>query len=422
MVARVSSGLKSWEYPKRSGIRIREILNLTSGESFGGSFLVTVPAKLTGKLRERKQFASKADAETWADQQFTGFRKQGQDFFALTDDERREIGANMPLLRKHGVSLSEAVRFAIKHLRPEGRGKTVRQVVDELIASKTQRFERGDLRERSHQDFCQRANRLADGLGGRIASEVSAQDIKAWVAGMENGVRSNKNYLAIIGEVFKFAAQKRYVAFSPLDHLTDVDRKEICGGSVQAREPSILTPADAERLLNAALAHPELDLLGAITLALFCGLRTEEIKRLEWKHVRLFESPAVVTIGAKIAKKRRIRHVDIPATALLWLSLVPSRKGQVTRSGHTNDYQLRFRELLGHAKFTDWETNAMRHSFGSYHYALHGNPLETSRQLGHKASDQVLFDHYRALATKAQAEAYFAITPPAESAKIVKFG
>jgi integrase len=421
MVARSTSGLKSWEHPKGSGIRIREVLNAHGGEVFGGSFLVTVPAKLTGRLRERKQFASKGDAETWAGQQYWGHRKQGEDFFALTDDERREVGAIMPTLRKHGVSLSEAVRFAIKHLRPEGRGKTVRQVVAELTASKTQRFERGDLRERSYQDFCQRAARLADGLGGRIASEVSAQDIKAWVAGMDNGVRSNKNYLAIIGEVFKFAAQKRYVAFTPLDHLTDVDRKEICGGAIHAREPSILTPAEAERLLNAALAHPDLDLLGAITLALFCGLRTEEIKRLEWKHVRLTESPPVITIGAKIAKKRRIRHVDIPANALGWLSLVPGRKGQVTRSEHTNDYQLRFRELLGHAKFTDWEANAMRHSFGSYHYALHGNPLETSRQLGHKASDQVLFDHYRALATKEQAQAYFAITPPACAAKVVNF-
>ena len=63
----------------------------------------------------------------------------------------------------------------------------------------------------------------------------------------------------------------------------------------------------------------------------------------------------------------------------------------------------------------------MRHSFGSYHYALHGNPLETSRLLGHKASDQVLFDHYRALASKADAVAYFAITPPAKAGKVVKF-
>ncbi len=431
MARKTGSALKSWEYPKKSGIFIREILNATGGDAFGASYMVTVPAKLTGKLRERKQFTRRDAAEEWADKTFLGYRKQGEDFFALTEEERREVTANLPFLRQHGISVSEAVRFAVKHLRPEGRTKTVRQAVEELVASKAQRFERGDLRERSYRDFRHRTGKFADAFEGRIASEVSGQEIKEWLNALDVGSRSNKNYLAVVGEVFKFATQKHYVAFSPLDDLTDIDRKELCGGGAEAKEPSILTPAEAERLLNAALEHPELGLLGAVTLALFCGLRTEEIKRLEWANVRLTESPALVTIGAKIAKKRRIRHVEIPANAVQWLSLVADRTGQVTRNDHFNDFQKRFRHLQRFAGFGEkdakgewhstWENNAMRHSFGSYHYALHGNPLETSRLLGHKASDQVLFDHYRALATKAQAEAYFAIRPPASAAKVVSF-
>lgn len=431
MARKTANALKSWEYPKKSGIRVREVLNATGGDAFGGSYLVTVPAKLTGKLRERKQFRRREAAEEWADKTFLGYRKQGEDFFALTEEERREVTANLPFLRQHGISIAEAVGFAVKHLRPEGRTKTVRQAVEELVASKAARFERGDLRERSYRDFRHRTGKFAEAFEGRLASEVSGQEIKEWLNRLALGNRTNKNYLSVIGEVFKFATQKRYVAFSPLDDLTDVDRKELCGSTAEGREPSILTPAEAERLLTAALEHPELDLLGAVTLALFCGLRTEEIKRLEWEQVRLSETPPLVTIGAKIAKKRRIRNVEIPANAALWLSLVAQRTGQVTRNGHYNDFQKRFRHLQRFAGFgeTDakgewhstWENNAMRHSFGSYHYALHGNPLETSRLLGHKASDQVLFDHYRALATKAQAEAYFTIRAPANAAKVVKF-
>jgi integrase len=431
MARKTENALEKWEYPKKSGIHIREILNATGGDAFGASYMVTVPAKLTGKLRERKQFARREAAEDWADKTFLGYRKQGEDFFALTEEERREVAANLPFLRKHGISIAEAVRLAVKHLRPEGRTKTVRQVVEDLVASKAQRFERGDLRERSYRDFRYRTLKFAEAFEGRIASEVSGQEIKEWLSALEIGSRSNKNYLAVVGEVFKYATQKHYVAFSPLDDLTDIDRKELCGGGADVREPSILTPAEAERLLNAALEHPDLGLLGAVTLALFCGLRTEELKRLEWSQVRLTESPPLVTIGAKIAKKRRIRHVEIPANAVQWLSLVADRTGQVTRNDHFNDFQKRFRHLQCFAGFGEkdakgewhstWENNAMRHSFGSYHYALHGNPLETSRLLGHKASDQVLFDHYRALATKAQAEAYFAICPPANAAKVVKF-
>lgn len=422
MARQPANALRSWEYPKKSGIRIREILNAHAGDAFGASYLVTIPSKVTGKLRDRRQFKERQDAEKWASDTFTGFRKQGQDFFAISEEERREIAANLPLLRKHGVSIAEAVRFAVKHLRPEGRTKTVREIVAELVASKEQRFERGDLRERSYRDFRLRAERFTAAFDGRIASEVSGQEIKSWLAAQKLGTRSNQNYLAVVGEVFKLATQRRYVAFSPVEELTDVDRKELCGSNGESKEPSILTPAEAERLLNAAQAHPELELLGAVTLALFCGLRTEELKRLEWDAVKLTESPAVVTIGAKIAKKRRIRHVEIPANAVLWLSLVPNRVGPVSRNDHFNDHQKRFQKLLRFAKFDRWEGNAMRHSFGSYHYALHSNPLETSRLLGHKASDQVLFDHYRALATKANAEAYFGVRPPVDAAKIVRFG
>jgi len=63
----------------------------------------------------------------------------------------------------------------------------------------------------------------------------------------------------------------------------------------------------------------------------------------------------------------------------------------------------------------------MRHSCGSYHYALHGNPLKTARLLGHKANDQVLFDHYRALVTKEQGERYFALYPPKTESNLLRF-
>ena len=421
MTTTPATALKSWEFPKKSGIRIREVLNFHSGESFGGSYLVTVPGKVTGRLKERRQFKDRASAQEWAETAFGGYRKQGHDFFSITEQERKEIGATLPLLRQHGISIGEAVRFAVKHIRPESGTKSVREIVDELTASKSQRHERGDLRARSYADFEQRAEKFATGFEGRIASEVSAEEIKKWLNGLKIGSRSNKNYLAVIGELFKLAAQRRYVPFSPLDSLTDTDRKELCGGNGEAKEPSILTPAEAEKLLNAALTHPELELLGAVTLGLFCGLRTEELKRLDWDNVKLDEPSPVVTIGAKIAKKRRIRHVEIPVTALRWLSLVAKRTGPVTSNASYNDHQQRFKKLRKFAGFKKWEANAMRHSFGSYHYAMHSNPLETSRLLGHKASDQVLFDHYRALSSKAQAAAYFAITPPAKAGKVIQF-
>ena len=54
----------------------------------------------------------------------------------------------------------------------------------------------------------------------------------------------------------------------------------------------------------------------------------------------------------------------------------------------------------------------MRHSFGTYHFALHGNSIKTSHEMGHKTGGhEVLFEHYRSLATNADAKAFFDLRP-----------
>ena len=63
----------------------------------------------------------------------------------------------------------------------------------------------------------------------------------------------------------------------------------------------------------------------------------------------------------------------------------------------------------------------MRHSFGTYHFALYEDPLKTSVEMGHKTGDDVLFEHYRSLAKKDEAKEYFNIFPKVKQPKIVQF-
>jgi hypothetical protein len=132
-----------------------------------------------------------------------------------------------------------------------------------------------------------------------------------------------------------------------------------------------------------------------------------------------------------IAKKRSIRHVDIPANAQAWLAHCRKDSGPLAPNAHSSDFRKRFQKLQRLAGFgkTDpdgkkwrstWEENNMRHSFGSYHYALHGDPLATARFLGHKATDDVLFSHYRALTTKKQATAFFAVAPASDAKNVIQ--
>ena len=436
MKAQNSNGLAKWEHPEKSGIWIREFIyaqTYNGNEKTYSAYQVTIPGKVYGKKysRKRRQFATKLEAEKWASETLEGKELIGQEFFKATDEERQEFGNCMPKLREKGLTLTEAVEFALLRLKPKGGERTIGEITKELIESKRVRFERGELRPMSFKEFKNRSSKFANDFEQIPVYHLTVHDLKSWLTSLNVSPRTNFNYLSIISEVLKYAVQKGYLAISPADELTDHDRKELCGSGNSEMEPNILTIKKVQNLLEAARNNPELELLGAITLGLFCGIRVEELKRLNWADVHDRDETPVVTISGKIAKKRRIRHVDIPENALQWLSLCNDRNGNVAKNKHSSDHEKRFRKLLRFAGFgkvdekgiwkSGWDNNAMRHSFGSYHYALHGNPLETARQLGHKSSDQVLFDHYRALAKKSDGEKFFSIKPAASAAKVVEF-
>ncbi len=440
-MAKTKNHLQVWEYPKGSGIKIRERINPDGGVSHR----IHIPLKVTGGKPIIKQFKDKNMAFEWAEDKLAEYRRSQVAAKALNDQTKLQAAEAIKLLKEreigepiddvikkfldiqdrlagHNITLNEAAEFAIERLRPEGGDKTVPEVVDELVASKTRRHEKGDLRDRSLKDFKTRSKRFAAFFGETLIKKITHQEIKDWLLSMDLSFRSTKNYRMVTGEVFKYARQKNYVAVNPMELFTAEDRKAIEGGSDNGREPNILTIKEAERLIKTAFEHPELDLQAAVTLALFCGIRTEELKRMEWSEVRLDEKPPIVIIPREKAKRRRIRHSTIPSNAVTWLKECLKDTGPITRHNHATDYDKRFRKLQQLAGFgaTDekgnwrstWNPNNMRHSFGTYDYALHGDPIRTAQLLGHKATDDVLFEHYRALATKKDGAAYFKIRPP----------
>ena len=52
----------------------------------------------------------------------------------------------------------------------------------------------------------------------------------------------------------------------------------------------------------------------------------------------------------------------------------------------------------------------MRHCFASYYLAMHQDQNKTALQLGHRDTN-LLYNHYRNLVTKADAEKYWSIKP-----------
>jgi integrase len=65
------------------------------------------------------------------------------------------------------------------------------------------------------------------------------------------------------------------------------------------------------------------------------------------------------------------------------------------------------REIAG---IQEWPSNALRHSYASYHLAKFQDSAALALQMGHSTT-AMLFAHYREVVTPADAEEYWAILP-----------
>jgi integrase len=446
----------TWEHPKGSGIKIAEMPNKTGGQSYGVSYQIRIPSELLGVVgkRELLQRKTKTEAERLAEDRFLALKKHGTEFSKIPADAQKQAAIAWGILAEHngkaGTSLNliDAVKAGIRTLCPAGGRKTVSEVIAELIASKEERLASRGIDQSTVHDFKVRGGRIDAAFGSRFVGEVLHTEIADWLRKMRKdggqfgrslSARSIRNYRNTLAEVFRFATARQYAPENPFDRFTREDLKSL-GGENADREldrVNILTVEEARRLLEAAKDSDEAGMLASTVLRLFCGIRTAEVCRLDWSEVHWLDEKPYVHIPAGKAKKRRIRLVDIPENALAWLKLCnPPASGPIVpgTGDHRKDakaYCFRFRTITkaaGIGKETaegdwksEWENNDTRHSFGSYHYALHGDALRTAAQMGHKQNDNVLFDHYRSLVRKDTAQQFFALYPPAKASKVERF-
>jgi integrase len=168
--------------------------------------------------------------------------------------------------------------------------------------------------------------------------------------------------------------------------------------------------------LQALLAEAPGGLLPALAIGAFAGLRTSEVLRLVWADIDLVRN--FIHVAAAKAKSARRRLVPISPNLVQWLAPYAKSVGRLYH-GPQQSYHLRSAAAASAAGLARWPKNGLRHSFASYHLALHQNAAETSLHLGH-ASPAMLFEHYRELVTKEEALRYWSIRPANRPKNVVQ--
>ena len=301
-----------------------------------------------------------------------------------------------------GVRLIEVVADYLRRHSVGAEQKTVSEVLAEFVRD----------REAAHcsavhlRDIRSRLGQFAGAFQTPIQS-LTAASVRDWLRSLKkmNGepltTRTLNNLLRLIGSLLHFARRQKYLNRDLVEEITEIDL-----GRNAPTETGIFSPEDLRKLLD----HCPEDLIAPLAIGAFCGLRTSELGRLDWRAVDL--DSGFIRIEAKIAKTATRRLIPIPDNLRAWLEPIAKSQGPINPS--TDDRGLNHRLVRGPARSAQvaWVKNGLRHSFCSYRLAQTNNAAQVALEAGN--STTMIFRHYRELVTPAQAEAWFSIRPNLE--------
>lgn len=357
-----------------------------------------VDLRLYNGKRRRLFFNSEAEATIAARLETNKLANEGMRASLIEPGLREEAIKCKDLLRDAGASLEEAVRFFLAH-RPTSDAKTLEYAIEHFLASRKANGNR--IRSLRSYDGHLRAFKAAQPAGRGCIHEVMTEKIEKYFSAQSFSSKTKNNHLGTLKTFFAYCTKRGWCKINPAEPLEKAKVTRKC--------PVVYTPAEAQALLNTALNQcPET--LATLAIGLLSGVRTSELMQLEVHMLKLAQE--LIEIPAEVSKTRTRRLVPVSANLAAWLAVAPlPQVGKVFP--HAQNYFYKNYVSVRSAVGVNRKPNAMRHSFATYHMAMHENVGQTARACGH--SPQILMRHYDAVATKPEAESYWKICPPNET-------
>lgn len=256
------------------------------------------------------------------------------------------------------------------------------------------------------KDHADSFRRMIEAMGQDFIDSISSRQIDSWLAQWEHPVTRNTNRKRIVS-VWRWAQRKGYL---PRDARTEAEMTDA------AHEPppviGIISVETWKTLLGYFQRnHPEL--LAALVLAGFCGLRRSEIHAQKWDDISLERKNLRVSHAKRGTPARRM--VPLCDAAIKWLKLCAEDSGFVCP---TVEYKGKIkpslaidgiRRIARDAELPELPENCFRHSYISHKVAATGDIPRVSLDAGN--SPKEINRHYRELVTEEEGKAWFGVSP-----------
>jgi integrase len=345
--------------------------------------------RIHGKLI-RRWFDSETEAQKFWDKSVREAARGASVIVNVPDAERTLALACIERARAGGYDILTALGHYESYLLTKvSQNLTVTDAVTKLVRER----ELLGRRPRSVKSLRNLLEAFAKVHGSKNCDEVTPDDIRSFVSQPKWSHQTRNGYLTRLHALFSWCVSNGSARINP---VAKVDRF-----SVTSRTPEVLSVEDAAKLLETCKTT-DVGLLPYFALGLFCGIRPNELERLSRKSILTDES--LVEVGAAQSKIRRRRLVTLPECAKSWLAVDGGTVGEWSNIRKRVD-------AVWAASGVKRSADVLRHSFASYHLALHKDAPKTSHELGHSGDTDMLFEHYRNVVKPADAALFFNIQP-----------
>lgn len=358
-----------------------------------------VETNFSGK-RERKSFNTLPRAKAYASRMAVDISNLGAAAFALSNREREDavhavriLKGETPLEESPKSPLAEAARFWMQHHRPEGGTVNLKALVDDLVASKI----KANRRPETIKELRNKLGNFAESFPDRDVHTITINDLEDWLDTNTPGARNRNKHRNLFHALFEFARKRNLIEQNPAADIETSKADELM--------PEAYSADETRRILDAAAEHFE-RYVPALAIGFFAGLRPAEIEGLDWSSINFEQNHVVVT--PETAKRRRRRLVAMHDNLVAWL--LPHRKDSGPVLPTPRAFQQSRKTILKNAGVKRWIYDGPRHTYGTMQLAMYQDAARTAAEMGH-LDIAILYNHYRDLVTREDAERYWSIMP-----------
>jgi integrase len=357
----------------------------------------------------RKNFSTVAEAtvcQQGLESEYRGLPKQDGELVSTRLSKQQITEAELSYHMLGDRPMLPAIRFYVENYRAPSIRVALSKALEDFIESKKASNSRPD----TISSLEYKVGSFVSNHAEKSVCDVTPMDISAEIHRPELSPVSKSNVRRALHTFFEWCSTRK-----PQAYCFENPVKSIAPIKVDREEPQILPLDGVKRLMQAAEAHKQGVCIPYVALGLFCAIRPTELARLSWNEIDI--KAGTVTIGAKLAKMRQRRIVDIPKNALQFLAAHASDKTPIKGKNWRRDFDA-VKAVAGYggrvgeqAELKPWTADVMRHTGISNHLAQHQHEGKTAAWAGN--SPDIIQRHYKGLVHKNDSKAFWAIVPTA---------